>query len=457
MFTLIVGPSPGDPVTSRLARLIPAHAGDRPPVVVGLDRVDDACRADRPDVVVVVVAAGHEARALAALRRVEALGSVFLLAAGPAVDSKLILQAMQAGADLFLDEADLGPQLAAALGRYKARRGEPAGPGRLVAVLAAAGGCGASTIAVNLATLIARSRGRCNLIDLNPRRADLAPLLDLTPTYTLADLCRNEDRLDRTLYEKLLTPHPSGVELLAAPREFEGVAALTPGVVGKAVRLAREAYADVVVDLEDCFHREQAAVLDQATTVLLVCRLDFTAVRNTRRVLDHLAARGVPRDRVEVVANFAGRPGELPVEEAEMALGAKVSRLIPHDPDTVGWSNNTGLPAALTSPAAAVVQSIARIVGLETTPARLPLVVRVGNGARAAWAATQAARTATAAAARTAWGRLRAARDCLRRWYRDRARRSATASPPPAVIAAETTHDLALDPQSDTALRSWAD
>lgn len=444
MHSLIVC-QPDDDVPRRLERLIRTRPGFHPPALVDLDRAESACRAGQPDLVAVVLTTGQEERTLAALRLVRAaVGTGHVLLVGPATDPKLILRGMQAGADLFLDAADLGPELDAALTRLTARRGEPAGPGRLVAVLAAAGGCGASTVAVNLAAVIARARGRCNLIDLNPRKADLGPLLDLKPTYTVSDLCRNADRLDRTLYEKLLTPHPSGIELLAAPRQFEDVVALSPAAVAAAVRLARDVFADVVVDLEDCFHAEQVAVLEQASTVFLVCRLDFTAVRNTRRVLDHLAARGVPRDRVEVVVNAAGQANELPVAEAEVALGVTIARFIPHDPETVGWANNTGVPAALKAPESAVVQGIARLVGLETPPpARPPLLDRVRGWAREASAAT--ARVcgplvrAVAARARAVWTRARAPRN-----------------PPPSEDTADRTQDTKtthepLRPEPDAA------
>src|SRR5205823_387588 len=156
--------------------------------------------------------------------------------------------------DLFLDEAELGPELDAALARAQSRRGVPAAPGRLLAVLSPSGGCGASTIAVNLAALLAAARGQCNLIDLNLGKADLGPLLDLKPPYTLADLCRHEDRLDRTLYEKLLTAHASGVSLLAAPRHFDDLTAVTATGILRAVEIARQAFADVVADLENCVH-----------------------------------------------------------------------------------------------------------------------------------------------------------------------------------------------------------
>lgn len=361
MRTLLVGPSWQHPALDRLAGLLRSRHGFN-----YIDRARFATAAaqfrEAPvDLAFVALPGDRAADAMQAVGALAAAGARVLVV-GPAVDPKLILAAMQAGGERFLDQAELEPHLAGALARLAPFL--KAEPRQLVAVLSASGGCGASTVAANVAVLLAAEHGRCNLIDLNPVKADLAALLDLRPQYTLADLCANENRLDRTLYEKLLTPHPSGVALLAGPRDCDDARVLTTAGVAEAVTRAGEAFAHVVVDLEDHFHDEQTDVLDRATRVLVVCRLDFLAVRNARRVLDALAARGLPRDRVEVVVNQAGLPGELPLADAEAALGGPVRHVLPHDPGTMNAAANTGVPAALYAPAAAVVRGLARVAGL---------------------------------------------------------------------------------------------
>jgi pilus assembly protein CpaE len=168
------------------------------------------------------------------------------------------------------------------------------------------------------------------------------------------------------MYQKLLAEHSSGVRLLAAPWEFEEVHSVTPRGIARAISLARESFAQVIVDLEDCFHEEQALVLDQASRILLVCRLEFTAIRNTRHILDHLEMRKIPRDRIEIVVNQFGLPNELPVPEAESAIGGKLMHFVPHDPEAICEANNTGIPVAVKDYESAVAQNIAKLVGLET-------------------------------------------------------------------------------------------
>jgi pilus assembly protein CpaE len=363
MRTLLVCPQRQNSVLDRLADLLRARRGFEAVEVATDGRAAGGGQKGGFELAFVVLTDNRVAEALDIVRRLHDAGVAHVLVVGPATDPKLILRAMQAGAERFLDREELDSDLDAVLTRLFPRTGAEAR--QLLAVLSASGGCGASTVAVNLAVVLARAHGRCNLVDLNMNKADLAPLLDVKPLYTLSDLCQNEDRLDRTMYEKLLTAHPSGVALLAGPRSYKEATALTAGGVGQAVALAREAFAHVVVDLENCFHDEQVAVLEQATRVLLVCRLDFTAVRNARRALDHLAVLGVPRDRIEVVINHAGLPNELPVGDAEGALGVGLPHLIPHAPETFCCATNTGVPAAVRDPGSPVVQCIARLIGLD--------------------------------------------------------------------------------------------
>lgn len=360
MRTLVVSPTHAPDLPGRIGERLRARRGFAAPEIVRLDDAEDEFRRHDAELIVVCLARECAAATFDLLRRLRDGTSAHLLAVGPADDAKLILRAVQAGASLFIDETELD-ELDLALNRLQPA-GATAGP-EVLAVLGAAGGCGASTVAVNLATLLARHRGRCNLIDLNTANPDLAPLLDLKPQYTAADLCRNEDRLDRTLYEKLLTAHDSGVALLAGASRYTD-APLTIGGVELALGLAREAFANVVIDMADGFGAEKAVVLEHATRVLLVTRLDFVAVRNTRRIIDHLTARGVPRERIEVIVNHAGLPNQLPPADAETALGVALPHLLPHDPETTGWSANTGIPAAIKNPTGPFVQAVARVVGL---------------------------------------------------------------------------------------------
>src|SRR5262249_30070711 len=160
-----------------------------PVSVVPLRRAAEAA-AQKVDLAIVSLFPDSE-QALAALKELRLQLKAGMLAVGPASDPRLILRALHAGANDYVDAAELSTGLVHRPSRSREERPEQAEPGRLIAVLAPSGGSGSSTLAVNIAAVLAKEHERTAIFDLKLQTGDLAPLLDLKPTYTLADLCQN--------------------------------------------------------------------------------------------------------------------------------------------------------------------------------------------------------------------------------------------------------------------------
>jgi pilus assembly protein CpaE len=314
----------------------------------------------RPDLIVVALVPDAD-RALAAVAQLHLLTQVPLLAVGPAADSRLVLRALRSGATDYVDAADLEAELRGVLGRLQSALPTRAEPARTIAVLAPSGGSGSSTLAANIATVLAKEHQSALLVDLKLHTGDLAALLDLKPTHTLAELCRNLASMDRIMLERSLVRHASGVHLLAPPRTFADAELVTADGVRQALNLGRMLFPYVVIDLDHSFGPEQLQALGMADLVLVVLRLDFTCLRNTQRTLDYLNRLGVPQDRVRVVVNRYGQAKEVPASKAEEALGVKVFHYVPEDAKTVNRANNSGVPIVLESPWAKVSRSLTNL------------------------------------------------------------------------------------------------
>jgi pilus assembly protein CpaE len=302
--------------------------------LVPLDSVADRSGLLRPELVAFVMPSDWIA-GLATLRETRSVvPHMHALVLGPANDPKRILETLKQGADEFLDRETLETELVGALGRFQAvcQRAD-SGPngGRIIAVLAPSGGSGASTLAAGISTVLAQEHGQAGLIDLRLGVADQTAMFDLRPTRTLADVCDNVGRLDQSLFEQFLTRHASGVHLLAAPIQSEDADRVTAKGVRRALALARVRFPCVVVDMSNALNAEQVEVLWQADVILLVARLDYTSIRNTRRMIDVMVELGIGRDRMRLVLNGCGQRRQLEVEQAELAIGVKASQCIPYN------------------------------------------------------------------------------------------------------------------------------
>lgn len=328
--------------------------------LVSLDSASDLLNETKPDLVVIVLGTDPD-RGLSVMAGLRSQVGSRILAVGPASDPKLVIRALRSGADDYIDIDDLENHLKEALPRCREFNPALRSLGRVIAILAPSGGSGSSTLATNVAAVLAQEHKQSVLIDMKLEAGDLAALLDLKPEHTLSDLCQSIDRVDQSLFQRTLTEHSTGVRLLAAPRSLADVHFVTADAIRQILKLARAGFRYVIVDLDHSFRDEQAEVLRQADVIFLVLRMDFTALRNTRRTLDYLESLGVEKKTIRLVINRYGQAKEVPAARAEEALGVKIFHYVPDDPKTVNRANNNGVPMVLEDPWAKISQSITKL------------------------------------------------------------------------------------------------
>jgi len=239
--------------------------------------------------------------ALAAIRTAREITDAPILAAGePAVAT--VREAMRAGAREFIDLGNMREDLSAALINIENEGAVASRRGKVFSLFSPVGGAGVSTAAVNLAVSLAEMHahdgpGKVALVDLNPAPSDVSLLLDLEPKYTLSDVCRQWERLDRKMLAGVMAEHPSGLHVLAQagyPHEGEmPVNQLSRAAVRQLFVLLRRVYELVVVDLGHALGEEQVEGMRQSNFVGLVVRPDVPALRRMRWALAALAGMGV--------------------------------------------------------------------------------------------------------------------------------------------------------------------
>src|SRR5262249_50430303 len=152
--------------------------------------------------------------------------------------------------DYVDDDHDLLEQVRVTTTRLAQSR-EAAISGRLLVVTSASGGSGASTVAANVAVLLAWRDGTSGLLDLASGFGDLAALLNLNPRYTLADVLRNHESFDSGMFNQSLTEHSAGVRLLATSNQYDDPEGVTPQLLSRISSISRSQFQWTVADL-DC-------------------------------------------------------------------------------------------------------------------------------------------------------------------------------------------------------------
>ncbi len=246
-------------------------------------------------------------------------------------------------------EADLMSALDAALLRRQQAAPAPTKTGRIVTILRACGGVGATTIATQTALALARSGARRQqhvaLLDLDFQSGGCALALDLDPEVTIEGVLDTPERLDSTFLDGSMVRHASGLELLAAARHSVPFETMTPDLAEAILRCAAQDRSYVLVELPRLACRWTATVLAASDLVILVTQLTVPALRQARRELNALSA--TTAGEVAVLVNRYERRwwrNRVRLREAEQALGRSVDFMVANDYRTVSEALNTGKP-----------------------------------------------------------------------------------------------------------------
>ncbi|PYQ12575.1 MAG: hypothetical protein DMH00_05710 [Acidobacteria bacterium] len=301
-------------------------------------------------VVLLVDAEGDAASALLLVQEIfDRKPTPRIFVTGPAGDSDLILRAQRAGASEYLTLPLDHRMVVEALHRLW-RRLTPEVPtsrnkrGRILAFLSAKGGCGATTLATNLAVTLAGSSHSTLLVDLDLTAGDAALLLNLSPTFSVTDAVLNTHRMDRELLNGMVLKHVSGLEVLAAHENPEKAAGMDPNRIAQLLKFVRDQYDCVVVNTGDLADPATQAALTQADLIHAVTTLDLLALRRAQWCVRRMEQWGISKELLRLVVNRYERNPYISLDEAEKVLELKVAWTVPLDTRSIPEALNDGIP-----------------------------------------------------------------------------------------------------------------
>ncbi|MEF2143903.1 MAG: histidine kinase [Desulfovibrionaceae bacterium] len=335
-------------------------------VISGAPGVSLQQEGEPSDILIYEVEAGRETDLLALgqdLRR-QTGGEIFLASAE--TSPELLIQAMRAGIHEFLPLPVPPRELGKALSRFVARQrnGEQEsapGQGHITIVAGVKSGCGATTLAVNLAHELQASAGRTALLDLRLPMGEAPLFLDLEYAYTWGDVAANIDRLDGTYLDSVMARHDSGLQVLASP----GGSLLDAQDLAEAVTplLAemRRHFNHVVVDTDAGLTAYGYRELDAADTALLVMNPSLPCLAHAKRVVDAVRQAGGNESKIRLVVNRHLPDGDIGTHDAEEILQKKIFATLPEDYKGTLAAINQGKPLSQAAPKSAMGKAVAKL------------------------------------------------------------------------------------------------
>jgi len=270
------------------------------------------------------------------------------------LEQGLLLSAMESGVRHVLLKQQIREELARLLHRMAtAGMASAVKEGNLFVVLSAGGGCGASTVAVNVADELGLRSGRpALLIDLDLSYGSLATILGVEAKYGIDYVLAHTGTIDAHLISSAATPYSEHLHLLPGPSAdgFTSSQRQDFSRLEGVLDAAMEAYENVVIDAPRVSADMATVLVSASTRSLLAMQLTVKDTRMARAMLATLAQRGIHSDAVvPLVTRYARRQHMVSLEDVSKALGGAKIECIRNDYQGAARSTDLGktLAAAL--------------------------------------------------------------------------------------------------------------
>ena len=234
-----------------------------------------------------------------------------------------------------------------------------AGEGRIVTVFSAKGGCGKTTLAINLAVALAKDGRRVCLVDLDLAFGDVAISVQLNPARTIVNALPMAGHVDTTGAGSLLTRYRPGLDMLLAPTTPGDAEKIPPALIRELLTVLRGMYEYVVVDTPAQFSEHVLIAMDASAHHVLLTTPDVPALKNLRVTLDTFDMLSYPADIRSVVLNRSDAKVGLTADDVARVVRSPIALYVPSSRE-VPVSINKGTPIVLDNPAHPVSQAIVR-------------------------------------------------------------------------------------------------
>tara|TARA_R110002073_G_scaffold19491_5_gene71175 strand:- start:2115 stop:3308 length:1194 start_codon:yes stop_codon:yes gene_type:complete len=224
----------------------------------------------------------------------------------------------------------------------------------LFAVQSMAGGTGATTLAVNLAWELANIDKKLSpsvcLLDLDLQFGSTSTYLDLPRREVIYEVLSDAQTMDVDAFKQALLSFNQRLSVFTAPSDILPLDIIGQEEVKALLRLARETFDVVVVDMPSTIVGWSETVMNEADVYFATLELDMRSAQNTMRFIKALQAEGLPTDKMHYVLNRAPRnldlSGKGRVKRLAESLDIELKTQLPDGTKQVSQACDHGVPLA---------------------------------------------------------------------------------------------------------------
>ncbi len=280
---------------------------------------------------------------------------------------ELALKAMQAGVRHIQMKKTIESELGTVLLRLiPSTSAQTDHFGSVLTVFSAGGGCGSTTLVVNLANELQLATDESILlIDLDYIYGSVATYLELRGQYGIADVLAHGGGIDPQLITSTAVHHSEKLHALMSPASinFSEIKPLHQiDRLAAALAACKQAYNFTLIDAPRVSIDVAALLAGASETNWIVLQPMVKDIRFAKAMMDALSERGIAASRIKpVLTRYSKRHQTITLQDTKKALGGMPLWQLSNDHSTVVRCINYGKPLADVAPRSALRRDVARL------------------------------------------------------------------------------------------------
>ena len=276
------------------------------------------------------------------------------------------MEAMQSGARYFMHKKFIEPELDRVLEKMIVDSAKAlSANGQIITILSAGGGCGATTIAINLANeLSLKSSESVLTIDLDEHYGAISAYLGIKGDYGIADVLSQKDRIDYELITTSAASYKDNFDVLLSPASINRAESIngSSSNLADAMEACKTAYKYTVIDAPRVSEKIMLLLAESSKFNLIVFQPNVKDVKMAKLLITDLRKHGIAAKTILPLVNrYQIRGSVVHIEEIKNTIECERVYKIRNDFKRVIRGINSGMPLSESSPRSSARRDMMKI------------------------------------------------------------------------------------------------
>lgn len=265
---------------------------------------------------------------------------------GPDNDANITRQSFKAGAQDYIGDlynGDAIVQVVQSAARAQSRQ-KLAGKGDLTLFVTPKGGAGTTTLAVNLAHILAARAGKPDVLimDLDLQYGNLPLNFDENPNSRLARAISNDEEIDESSLDACLLRKEYNPQILATfSDELLSPWDIDAGKIDQIMDIVTSRFDHVVVDMPRSIDPIAYHPLERANRICVVVQQTLSDMRIASHYIRLLQDQGISSDTICLIINRYEKKNSIREQDFHAAFSSHEIYIVPNDYKRVSYATDT--------------------------------------------------------------------------------------------------------------------